>query len=154
MKIEILLIGKTTEAWLKEGIGLYMDRLKNYIPVNMTVLPASSSKLPNKMIVEESESITSKFQPRDFIILLDERGKNLRSIELASQIEKWMIQGVNRVVFIIGGAYGVSDDIKRQAHLQLAVSKLTFTHQMVRLILVEQLYRAMSIIRNESYHHE
>lgn len=154
MKLEILLVGKTNEKWLKEGIDIYLDRLKHYIAINVTYLNASTAKNPERIISEESLLIQTRFQPRDLIVLLDEHGKELRSVEFAAQFEKWMLQGINRVVFIVGGAYGVNAEIKSSANLILSLSKLTFTHQMIRLLLAEQLYRAFSIIRNESYHHE
>lgn len=154
MKIELVFIGKTTDDYLKEGIEIYLNRLKNYLPVSVTVLPASSAKLPERILSEESPVILSKLHPRDHVVLLDEKGKEVRSIELAAQMEQWMLKGINRLVFIIGGAYGVSDEVKAKAHSRLSLSKLTFTHQMIRLLLAEQLYRAMSITRNESYHHE
>ena len=154
MKIELVFIGKTTDDYLKEGIEIYLNRLKNYLPVSVTVFPASSAKSPERILSEESLVILSKLQPRDHIVLLDEKGKEVRSVELAVQMEKWMLKGINRLVFIIGGAYGVSDEVKAKAHSTLSLSKLTFTHQMIRLLLAEQLYRAMTITRNESYHHE
>jgi 23S rRNA (pseudouridine1915-N3)-methyltransferase len=154
MKIEIILVGKTSENWLREGIDIYLDRLKHYIPVNLTYVTASSLKSPDRIASEEGVSILNKFQPRDYIVLLDERGKEFRSVEMAAFMEKMMLQGINRIVFIVGGAYGVKDEIKKKANLILSVSKMTFTHQMIRLILAEQLYRAMTIVRKESYHHE
>ena len=96
----------------------------------------------------------SKIQPRDFIVLLDERGKELTSRQLAAFIEKQMVAGTNRLLMITGGAYGVSDEVKQKVHYTLSASKFTFTHQMIRLLLTEQVYRAMTILKNESYHHD
>lgn len=154
MKVEIILTGKTTDSWLKEGIELYIARLKHYISVSVTYLPASTSKMREKIVAEESDAIRSRLLSRDHVIVLDERGKEFRSVELAAQMEKWMLMGSSRLVFIVGGAYGVDQELKQKAHLIMSFSKMTFTHQMIRLMLVEQLYRAMSIIKNESYHHE
>lgn len=154
MKIELLLTGKTTEKWLNEGIEVYTARLKHYVPLSISYLPSSSAKTPERAVQEESEQILSRFKPRDFIVLLDEKGKELRSVQLAAHLEKWMLQGINRLVFVVGGAYGMNEELKSKADMILSLSKLTFTHQMIRLILVEQLYRAMTILRNESYHHE
>ncbi len=154
MKIEFIFIGKTTEPYLNEGITTYLKRLVNYLPAEILSIPASSSKLREKIIEEESRAILSKSQPRDYIVLLDERGKELTSRQLAAFIEKQMVAGTNRLLMITGGAYGVSDEVKQKVHYTLSASKFTFTHQMIRLLLTEQVYRAMTILKNESYHHD
>lgn len=154
MKIEFIFIGKTTEPYLNEGITTYLKRLVNYLPAEILTIPASSSKLREKIIEDESRAILSKIQPRDFIVLLDERGKELTSRQLAAFIEKQMVAGTNRLLMITGGAYGVSDEVKQKVHYTLSASKFTFTHQMIRLLLTEQVYRAMTILKNESYHHD
>ncbi len=154
MKIEFIFIGKTTESYLNEGITTYLKRLVNYLPAEILTIPASSSKLREKIIEEESRVILSKIQPRDYIVLLDERGKELTSRQLAAFIEKQMVAGTNRLLMITGGAYGVSDELKQKVHYTLSASKFTFTHQMIRLLLTEQVYRAMTILKNESYHHD
>ncbi len=154
MKIEFIFIGKTTEPYLNEGITTYLKRLVNYLPAEILSIPASSSKLREKIIEEESRAILSKIQPRDYIVLLDERGKELTSRQLAAFIEKQMVAGTNRLLMITGGAYGVSDEVKQKVHYTLSASKFTFTHQMIRLLLTEQVYRAMTILKNESYHHD
>ncbi|HQV99846.1 MAG: 23S rRNA (pseudouridine(1915)-N(3))-methyltransferase RlmH [Bacteroidia bacterium] len=154
MKIEFIFIGKTTEPYLNEGITTYLKRLVNYLPAEILTIPASSSRLREKIIEEESRAILSKIQPRDFIVLLDERGKELTSRQLAAFIEKQMVAGTNRLLMITGGAYGVSDEVKQKVHYTLSASKFTFTHQMIRLLLTEQVYRAMTILKNESYHHD
>ncbi len=154
MKIEFIFIGKTTESYLNEGVSTYMKRLINYLPAEILTLPASSSKVREKIIEDESKNIISKIQPRDFLVLLDERGKELSSRELAVFIEKQMLAGTNRILLITGGAYGVSEELKKKVHFTLSASKFTFTHQMIRLLITEQIYRAMTILRNESYHHD
>ena len=154
MKIEFIFIGKTTEPYLNEGITTYLKRLVNYLPAEILTIPASSSRLREKIIEEESRAILSKIQPRDFIVLLDERGKELTSRQLAAFIEKQMVAGTNRLLMITGGAYGVSDEVKQKVHYTLSASKFTLTHQMIRLLLTEQVYRAMTILKNESYHHD
>ena len=154
MKIEFIFIGKTTEPYLNEGITTYLKRLVNYLPAEILTITASSSRLREKIIEEESRAILSKIQPRDFIVLLDERGKELTSRQLAAFIEKQMVAGTNRLLMITGGAYGVSDEVKQKVHYTLSASKFTFTHQMIRLLLTEQVYRAMTILKNESYHHD
>jgi 23S rRNA (pseudouridine1915-N3)-methyltransferase len=154
MKIEFVFIGKTTESYLNEGIATYLKRLVNYLPAEILTLPASTSKLREKIIEEESRLIISKIQPRDYVVLLDENGKDLTSRQLAAFIEKQMLSGTNRLLLITGGAYGVSDELKQKVHFTLSASKFTFTHQMIRLMITEQVYRAMTILRNESYHHD
>ena len=153
MKILLLLVGKTSEAYLKEGIEVYLKRLTNYISLSQGILALSSAKDKRIAIEEESKSIQSKLLPGDFIVVLDEGGSDVGSRQLAGMFQKWMVNGIGRVVFIIGGPFGISPALKQKANLILSVSKFTFTHQMVRLILVEQIYRAMTIIKNESYHH-
>lgn len=153
MKILLLLVGKTSEAYLKEGIEVYLKRLTNYISLSQGVLALSPAKDKRIAIEEESKSIQSKLLPGDFIVVLDESGSEVGSRQLAGMFQKWMVNGIGRVVFIIGGPFGISPALKQKANLILSVSKFTFTHQMVRLILVEQIYRAMTIIKNESYHH-
>ena len=154
MKILLLLVGKTSEAYLKEGIDVYLKRLSNYVSISVNVLSVSSAKDKRKSIEEESKSIQSKLLPGDFLVVLDEAGKEIGSRQLAELFQKWMVQGIGRVVFVIGGPFGIALELKQRANLILSVSKFTFTHQMVRLILVEQIYRAMTIIKNESYHHD
>ena len=153
MKILLLLVGKTSEVYLKEGIEVYLKRLTNYISLSQGVLALSPAKDKRIAIEEESKSIQSKLLPGDFIVVLDESGSEVGSRQLAGMFQKWMVNGIGRVVFIIGGPFGISPTLKQKANLILSVSKFTFTHQMVRLILVEQIYRAMTIIKNESYHH-
>ena len=154
LRIEFIFIGKTTESYLNEGVNTYLRRLVNYLPAEILTLSASSSKIREKIIEEESKLIMSKFQPRDHLVLLDENGKELTSRQLAGFIEKQMLAGTNRLLLITGGAYGVSDELKKKVHFTLSASKFTFTHQMIRLLLTEQVYRAMTILRNESYHHD
>ena len=154
MKILLLLVGKTSEIYLKEGIEVYLKRLTNYLSLSQVVLALSFAKDKRIAIEEESKTIQSKLLPGDFIIVLDENGSEVSSRQFAVMFQKWMVQGIGRVVFIIGGPFGISTDLKRKANLILSLSKFTFTHQMVRLVLVEQIYRAMTIIKNESYHHD
>lgn len=154
MKVEFIFIGKTTDSYLKEGIDIYKKRLVNYLPVEEQVLPASASRAKEQIVQQESDAILSRLQARDFVVLLDERGKEFTSREFAGYLQRCMNTGYNRLVMITGGAYGVSDAVREKAGLILSASRFTFTHQMIRLILVEQVYRAMTILRNESYHHD
>jgi len=153
MKILLLYIGKTSESYLVEGISIYVKRLSNYISVNEAFVPTSSQKDKKKAQEEEESLISRQLLTGDFVVALDERGKQLSSTELAGQAEQWMSRSIKRVVFVVGGAYGFSKGFIEKVDFLLSLSKLTLTHQMVRLVLAEQLYRAMTIIRNEKYHH-
>lgn len=157
MKAECWVIGKTSFPYLEEGISLYLKRLVHYLPVSFVVLPdiknagaLSSSQLKEK----EGESILQKLQSEDYLILLDERGNTLSSMELANFIQQKLSESRKKLVFLVGGAYGFSPQVYKRANYMLSLSRLTFSHQMVRLFLVEQLYRSMTILKGESYHNE
>jgi 23S rRNA (pseudouridine1915-N3)-methyltransferase len=156
MKIELWVIGKTDFDYLKQGIVLYEKRLKHYVPYEMVVLndiknpPLSIEALKTK----EGEVILSKIQKDDFLILLDENGVQWTSVDFANFIEKKQIDSVKRLVFQIGGAYGFSEAVYQRANFKMSLSKMTFSHQMIRLFFVEQLYRAFTIIKGEKYHNE
>lgn len=154
MKFLIVFIGKTDEKYLVEGINNYLKRLSHYMTNEVNVFPVSSLKDKRKAMEEEGSKIYSKLLPGDFVVVLDERGIEFSSRQLSSLIQKWMTQSIGRVVFIVGGPYGISDAIKKRANLVWSLSQLTFTHQMIRLLLAEQLYRAMTIVKNEGYHHD
>ena len=156
MTIELWWIGKTNFAYLKEGIELYKKRLGKYLNFKLVEIPdiKASKKISKQEIkLKEGQEILKKLLPKDFLILLDENGKELDSIAFAKEIEKFMISGPSKVIFLIGGAYGFSEAIYKRANRKVALSKMTFSHQMVRLFFVEQLYRAHSIINKEPYHH-
>ena len=155
MKIELFYTGKTTEPFLKEGIDEYLKRLKHYVPVTEVIIEPSRFSKPDfkKAAEEESERMLKKIKPTDFVVLLDERGKSLGSEELSAVLQKHQSAGLGKMIFITGGAYGLGQAIKQRANLVLSFSKFTFTHQMIRLLLVEQIYRAMTILKNEKYHH-
>ena len=156
MKIEFWVIGKTDFDYLKEGIALYEKRLKHYMVYEMMVLgdvknpPLSMEALKTK----EGEIILNKLQKDDFLILLDENGKQSTSVEFSQFIEKKQMDGTKRLIFQIGGAYGFSEAVYARANHKMSLSKLTFSHQMVRLFFVEQLYRAFTILKGEKYHNE
>lgn len=157
MKIKLLVIGKTDDKYLTEGIKKYHSRLKHYLTFEYTELPDiknSKNLTQERQKILEGELLLKNIQPGDQVVLLDERGKNFTSREFASYIEKRMLSGIKRVVFIIGGPFGFSDDIYSVANDNISLSKMTFSHQLVRLIFFEQIYRAMTIIRNEPYHHD
>lgn len=157
MKTELLQIGKTDQAYLVEGIDKYTKRIKHYIGFTIVTIPGikSQAKTPVNSIKEkEAEKLLKKIHQNDFVTLLDENGKTLDSAGFASFIEKKTVTGVKKMVFVIGGAYGFHEKILKRANYTLALSKLTFPHQLVRLIFLEQLYRALTIIKGEAYHHK
>ena len=157
MKIKLIVVGKTDDKYIAEGIKKYFTRLKHYITFEYTELPDiknSKNLSQDQQKKQEGEMLLKQLQAGDFVVLLDEKGKTFTSREFASYIEKKMISGTKRVVFIIGGPYGFSDEIYAKANDKISLSKMTFSHQIVRLIFFEQIYRAMTIIRNEPYHHD
>lgn len=157
MKVTLLCVGKTDEAFIKMGIEKYEKRLAHYVPFTLTVIPdiKNTKNLSQRQQKNrEGELILKQLNNSDKIILLDEGGKTLRSAEFAHFLEEHTVNSVQRVVFVIGGPYGFSEQVYQRAHQQLSLSKMTFSHQMIRLFFVEQLYRAFTIIRGEPYHHE
>lgn len=156
MKTELWVIGKTSHDYLKEGIKIYTKRIDRYIPFNMVVIPdvKNASKLAVKELkIKEGEVILKKLNKGDFLIILDDKGKIRSSVQFATYMEKQLNQSYKRLIFLIGGAYGFSDAVYQKADTKFSLSAMTFSHQMVRLIFVEQLYRAISILNNEPYHH-
>lgn len=157
MKIELLVVGKTSDTYINTGIDNYVSRLKHYIPFQITEIKdlKNTKKLSEQQIKQkEGELIMKLIVPGDWVILLDERGKQKTSIEFSSQISDYMLRGLKKAIFIIGGPYGFSDEVYARANEKISLSKMTFSHQMVRLFFVEQLYRAMTIRKGEPYHHE
>jgi len=156
MKITLLLTGKTKNGFIEEGIGIYEQRIKHYVPFSIVELaePKKSGK-PNEFTIKEKEGeqILKYLSQDDDVVLLDERGKMLSSIEMADFIKKKSVGSVKNLVFITGGAYGFSQSVYDRANTMLSLSKMTFSHQVIRIIFLEQLYRAFTIIRNEPYHH-
>ncbi len=157
MKIVLLVVGKTNESYFTTGINEYCARLKHYIPFEMEVIPdlkqtknLTSEQIKNK----EGELILKRILPGDYMFLMDERGREYTSVSFADFIEKKTHSVSKRLVFVIGGPYGFSDAVYNLSNERISLSKMTFSHQMVRLIFVEQLYRAMTILNNEPYHHE
>ena len=156
MKLQFWAIGKNHESYVKEGVDLFTKRISNYYPVEWNILPMPKnagllSEADHKK--KESDMITDFLKKDDFLILLDENGKMLTSEGLANFIQLRANESIKNMVFLIGGAYGVSDAVKKRANFQWSLSKLVFPHQLVRLLLAEQVYRACSINRNEKYHH-
>lgn len=152
MPIRILAVGKKHESWVAEGIARYEQRLKAPFTTSWQLLPHSSRE-DDAARTEESERLLSKISPDDYVILLDERGTNLDSPSLSSYLLS-PLQRSQSVVLIIGGAYGVDQSVHQRANLIWSLSKLVFPHQLVRLILAEQLYRAQAIASGSPYHHE
>lgn len=156
MKIELWAIGKTNEKYLEEGIAIFEKRLKNYLPFSFQILPDVKQKTADgiQLKKKEGEAVLSKLNPDDFLVLLDEKGREFTSVELAQWMEKRLASSQRRLIFLIGGAFGFSPELYARCNEKLALSKLTFSHQMVRLFFLEQLYRAMTILKNEPYHNE
>ena len=157
MKTVLLVVGRTVESHFITAIQDYIQRTKRYIQFDMEVIPELKNTKSLSMEVQkdkEGELIIKALQPGDVIVLLDEGGKEMRSIEFADYMKRKMNTVNKRLVFIIGGPYGFSPKIYNMAHEKISLSRMTFSHQIVRLIFIEQLYRAMSILHNSPYHHE
>lgn len=157
MTIKLLAIGKTDSSQLQELIDIYHKRLQHYINFEIEIIPdlkktknLSEEQQKNK----EGELILKKLAPTDVLILFDEKGKQLSSVEFSQYLQKKMNTGIKRLVFLIGGPYGFSSEVYTKASGKISLSKMTFSHQMVRLFITEQLYRAFTILRNEPYHHQ
>ena len=157
MKVVLLVVGKSEETLWNKALDDYQGRLKHYLPFEMEALPdiKHTGKMPKFQQKElEGQNICKYIQSGDYCILLDERGKEFTSVQFAAYMEKKMHVASKRLVFVIGGAYGFSDAVYAIAAERIALSKMTFSSRMVRPIFVEQLYRAMTILRGEAYHHE
>ena len=157
MKIELAVIGKTSIGYLKQGIDEYIKRLKHYVSFEIKYIDDIKN---TKNISEDQQKrtegtkILSLLDNSDFVVLLDEHGKEYTSIQYSSYIQKRLLSGVKKVVFVIGGPYGFSQEVYDRANDKISFSKMTFNHEMIRLIFTEQLYRAYTIINHEPYHHE
>lgn len=157
MKITLLVIGKTDAKYFVDAIKEYEKRLEHYIPFEMQMIPDiknTKSLTIEQQKEKEGELILKNLQAGDYLVLLDEKGKEYSSMQFASYIEKKTHTVAKRLVFVIGGPYGFSQAVYDKASEKLTLSRMTFSHQMIRLIFVEQLYRAMTILNNEPYHHE
>jgi 23S rRNA (pseudouridine1915-N3)-methyltransferase len=155
VKVECWFIGKTADRYLQEGIDKYAKRLPHYLPFVQAVLPdiKNGGKLqPEQLKAKEAELVLNRLKPQDGLILLDERGKQYTSNELAYWLDGQLQAPYRRLIFLVGGAFGFDESIYQRANGKLSLSKMTFSHQMVRLFCLEQLYRAMTILRNEPYH--
>lgn len=157
MKVQVYYVGKTSEKYLREGEAVYQKRLKHYLPISFDVLPdiRNAGKLSSdELKVKEGDLILSKVNPEDGLILLDEAGEQFRSIKFARWLDRQLQAPYRRLIFVVGGAFGFSDGVYARANQKLSLSKMTFSHQMIRLFFAEQLYRGMSILRGERYHNE
>ena len=157
MKILLLVIGKTDENYLTEGIHKYCKRLRHYIGFDFEEIP----DLKNRKSLSESQQkkqegilIISKLKAGDKLILLDDKGKDFSSLGFSEYLQQQMNSGIKRLVFVVGGPYGFDESVYAKAQAKLSLSKMTFSHQMIRLFFVEQVYRALTILKNEPYHHE
>ncbi len=153
MKIQIWSFGKNHEEYVSAGIEIFTKRINHYCEANWVLLPMSKATLLDIIKKEEAEKILQRLHQDDFLILLDERGTNWNNQDIAKQIEKCQNIAVKKLVFLIGGAYGVDELIMKRANAVWSLSKLVFPHMLVRLILAEQIYRSFTILRNEKYHH-
>jgi 23S rRNA (pseudouridine1915-N3)-methyltransferase len=157
MKVALVLVGKTVNKHFVELIDEYAGRVKHYIGFDIITIPElknTKSLSVDQQKQQEGDLILKQLQAGDHVVLLDEHGKEFRSVEFSSYMEQKMQTVNKRLVFVIGGPYGFSSDVYGKANEKISLSKMTFSHQMVRLIFVEQLYRAMTIMRGEPYHHE
>ncbi|MCG8410880.1 MAG: 23S rRNA (pseudouridine(1915)-N(3))-methyltransferase RlmH [Bacteroidales bacterium] len=156
MKVKLIVIGKTDSKYIKEGNTEYLKRLKHYINAEIIViqdLKNTKNLSEQQQKKKEGELILNHVKDNDFVVLLDENGGQYSSVEFSKFIEKQMISGVKNLIFVIGGPYGFSDEVYQKANKKISLSRLTFSHQMVRLIFLEQLYRSMTILKGEPYHH-
>jgi 23S rRNA (pseudouridine1915-N3)-methyltransferase len=157
MKITLLTIGKTEDSYLKDGIGKYLSRLKHYIKFEIIEIPElknTKALSQEQQKTKEAELIFKNTAATDHIILLDERGAELNSVQFSAMLSKKMLASVQNLVFVIGGPYGFDETVYKRANDKLSLSRMTFSHQMVRLFFVEQVYRAFTILKGEPYHHQ
>lgn len=157
MKITLIAVGKTEDKYLIEGIEKYLNRLKHYVNFNLVIIPdvkntKNLSEAQQK--AKEAEVIHKQISNSDVVMLMDENGKKFSSVAFSQFINKQMVGSVQNLVFIIGGPYGFDESIYKRANGKISLSEMTFSHQMVRLFFVEQLYRAFTILKNEPYHHQ
>jgi 23S rRNA (pseudouridine1915-N3)-methyltransferase len=156
MKVKLLSIGKTEEKYLKEGIDMYCKKLSHYFPFKYEELPAIKQTRNlsfDEQKKREGETILKKISPSDTVVLLDETGLQYSSIDFSAFMQHQLMQGSKQLIFIVGGTYGFSQDLYQRKDYLISLSSMTFSYQMVRLIFLEQLYRAATILKNEPYHH-
>tara|TARA_Y100000385_G_scaffold271778_1_gene311993 strand:- start:197 stop:670 length:474 start_codon:yes stop_codon:yes gene_type:complete len=157
MKIRLIVIGKTSASYLKTGESDYEDRLKHYCKFEELLIPQlknGGKLIHNDLKIKEGKLILKSITPNDQVILLDEKGKSFSSIDFSGFLNKKILTSAKSLVFVIGGAFGFSEEVYNRADSKLSLSKMTFSHQMIRLIFKEQLYRALTILKGEKYHNK
>ncbi|MFB2120678.1 23S rRNA (pseudouridine(1915)-N(3))-methyltransferase RlmH [Parapedobacter sp. 2B3] len=157
MRITLLCVGKTDDGQLATVVDKFQQRLKHYIPFSMVSIPDVKNTKhlrADQQRAKEGVAILKYLSPGDHVVLLDERGKEYRSVDFATYLNKLMVGSVQHVVFVVGGPYGFDEAIYERSNSRISLSRMTFSHQMVRLFFVEQLYRAFTILKGEPYHHE
>ena len=152
MTITLICTGKTSEKYVSEGMGLYLDRLKHYCKFSLVEIEAGKGE-PDQIRRKETGIILKKVGEKDFLVLLDEKGKEVTSMGFAEIVKHHQNISTKNLVFIIGGAYGFSEEVYQRANMKIALSKMTFPHQLVRVLFLEQVYRAFTILKGEKYHH-
>ena len=152
MNIALIYAGKTSEKYVSEGMRIYIDRLSHYCKFNLVEVEAGKGD-ESQIRKKESESILKRVGEKDVLVLLDEKGKEFSSLDFAKTVTHHQNISTKNFVFVIGGAYGFSEEIYRRANIKIALSKMTFPHQLVRVLFLEQLYRAFTILKGEKYHH-
>jgi 23S rRNA (pseudouridine1915-N3)-methyltransferase len=155
MKITLLAIGKTNSAEIRNIVDDYSKRITRYVKFEAVYIENSQQKFSDneKQKIKEGEHILKKLQAGDYLILLDERGKEYNSVQFAEQLNLFFNQSIKNICFVIGGAYGFSENVYARSNARISLSRMTFSHQIIRIIFAEQLYRAFTIINNEPYHH-
>jgi 23S rRNA (pseudouridine1915-N3)-methyltransferase len=157
VKITLAVVGKTTNKFIADGISDYSARLVHYVPFSISViadLRSTKSLSEAQQKQREGVLLLNSFEKSDFVVLLDERGDEFSSVDFSAFIQKRMASGARRLVFVIGGPYGFSADVYSRADAMISLSRMTFPHELVRLVFVEQLYRAFTILNHEPYHHQ
>jgi len=157
MKIALLQTGKTSEKYLTEGIAIFEERVRKYSAFEIFTVPDirnTRNMTAQEQMIKEGEQILRFLRLDDYMVILDRQGKEFSTLEFSSWLEKMFMVQKKRIVFVIGGAWGFSEEIRKKADMSLSLSQLTFSHQIVRLLFLEQLYRAFTVLKGEPYHHE
>jgi 23S rRNA (pseudouridine1915-N3)-methyltransferase len=155
VKIEAWFIGKTSPAYLQIGLDDFAGRIKKYVPFETVIIPDikdAGSYAARDRLLKEGEKVLQKLIPQDYLILLDEGGKEFSSVQFSQFIEKELNKSYKKLIFLVGGSFGFSPELQQRANLKISLSKMTFSHQMVRLFFLEQIYRGFTILNNEPYH--
>lgn len=157
MRITFIVIGKTEEKYLLEGIEKYLGRIKHYLPLKLIEIPElknTKSLSQDQQKAKEAELVLKQLSANDQLVLLDEGGKQFSSVQFSDYLNRKMLASIQNLVFVVGGPYGFDESLQKRAFEKISLSKMTFSHQMVRLFFVEQVYRAMTILKGEPYHHQ